>query len=201
MSKRVKWSMLGVFVLILVAVIGLTAAKRNKKGTEVRAETVARRDLVASVTASGQVRPRTKVDLSADITGRITRLSVTEGQMVTKGQFLLQIDPEAYEAAVQRANAALASARAQGSQSNANYLQARRNLERSEEIRKTNAALVSNEQMEQLRTQVEVTEALHEAAKHSVDQALATLRDARQNLGKTTITAPMSGRITRLNVE
>ena len=201
MSKRAKWSMLGVFILILVAVVGLTAAKRNKKGTEVRAELVARRDLVASVTASGQVRPRTKVDLSADITGRITRLSVTEGQMVTKGQFLLQIDPEAYEAAVQRANAALASARAQASQSNANYLQARRNLERSEEIRKTNAALVSNEQMEQLRTQVEVTQALHDAAKHSVDQALATLRDARQNLGKTTITAPMSGRITRLNVE
>ena len=201
MSKRAKWSMLGILALLLVAVIGLTAAKRNKKGTEVRTEQVARRDLVASVTASGQVRPRTKVDLSADITGRITRLSVTEGQMVTRGQFLLQIDPEAYEAAVQRANAALASARAQASQSNANYLQAKRNLERSEEIRKSNPALVSNEQMEQLRTQVEVTEAQHEAAKHSVDQALATLRDARQNLGKTTITAPMSGRITRLNVE
>ena len=55
--------------------------------------------------------------------------------------------------------------------------------------------------METLKTQVEVTEALANAARHSVEQSLATLRDARQNLGKTTITAPMSGRITRLNVE
>ena len=201
MSKRAKWSVAGIVLLLLVIVIGTTAAKRGNKGTEVRAELVTRRDLVASVTASGQVQPRTKVDLSADITGRITRLAVEEGQMVTKGQFLLQIDPEAYEAAVQRANAALASARAQASQANANHQQAVRNYERSSEIRKTNAALVSDEQMETLKTQVEVTEALANAAKHSVDQALATLRDARQNLGKTTITAPMSGRITRLNVE
>lgn len=201
MSKRAKWSMAGILVLLLVAVIGLTAARRGNKGVEIRAETVERRDLVASVTASGQVQPRSKVDLSADITGRITRLAVTEGQLVTKGQFLLQIDPEAYEAAVQRANAGLASARAQAAQANANYDQAKRNLERSAEIRRTNAALVSEEQMEQLRTQVEVTEAQANAARHSVDQAQATLRDARQNLGKTTITAPMSGRITRLNVE
>src|SRR5687768_8729340 len=201
MSKRAKWSVVGIVLLLLVIVVGTTAAKRGNKGTEVRSELVARRDLVASVTASGQVQPRTKVDLSADITGRITRVAVEEGQMVTKGQFLLQIDPEAYEAAVQRANAALASARAQASQANANHQQAVRNYERSSEIRKTNAALVSDEQMETLKTQVEVTEALANAARHSVDQALATLRDARQNLGKTTITAPMSGRITRLNVE
>src|SRR5688500_3384628 len=201
MSKRAKWSVVGIVLLLLVIVVGTTAAKRGNKGTEVRSELVARRDLVASVTASGQVQPRTKVDLSADITGRITRLAVEEGQMVTKGQFLLQIDPEAYEAAVQRANAALASARAQASQANANHQQAVRNYERSSEIRKTNAALVSDEQMETLKTQVEVTEALANAARHSVDQSLATLRDARQNLGKTTITAPMSGRITRLNVE
>ncbi len=201
MSKRAKWSVVGIALLLLVIVVGTTAAKRGNKGTEVRSELVTKRDLVASVTASGQVQPRTKVDLSADITGRITRLAVEEGQMVTKGQFLLQIDPEAYEAAVQRANAGLASARAQASQANANHQQAVRNYERSAEIRKTNAALVSDEQMEQLRTQVEVTEALANAAKHSVDQALATLRDARQNLSKTTITAPMSGRVTRLNVE
>src|SRR5688500_6158261 len=182
MSKPVKFSIAGVILLALVALVAMGASRRGNKATEVRMEQVERRDLVASVTASGQVQPRTKVDLSADITGRITRLAVEEGQMVTKGQFLLQIDPEAYEAAVQRANAGLASARAQASQANANHQQAVRNYERSSEIRKTNAALVSDEQMETLKTQVEVTEALANAARHSVDQALATLSDARQNL-------------------
>ena len=201
MSKRTKWSIVGVIVVVLIGFIVVTAATRGNKGVEVRIEQVEQRDLVASVTASGQVQPRSKVDLSADITGRIVRLAVKEGQMVTKGQFLLQIDPSQYEAAVQRAEATLAAAKAQGAQAKANHLQAKRTFERSEEIRRTNATLVSAEQMEQLQTQVEVNEALLEAANHTVDQAMASLRDARSSLSKTTITAPMSGRITRLNVE
>jgi hypothetical protein len=71
MSKRAKWS-IGIIALIaVVAVVGLSAAKRGNKGIEVRIEEVQARDLVASVTASGQVQPRTKVDVSADVTGRI----------------------------------------------------------------------------------------------------------------------------------
>src|SRR5215210_5327873 len=126
MSKRVKWSVVG-GVLLAVALIGtLTAMKGNKKGVEVRMELVQKRDLVASVTASGQVRPQTKVDLSSDISGKIVRLAVKEGQMVTQGQFLLQIDPQQQEAAVQRVEAALASSRAQMAQAQANLLQAQK---------------------------------------------------------------------------
>src|SRR5688500_5470281 len=108
MSKPVKFSIAGVILLALVALVAMGASRRGNKATEVRMEQVERRDLVASVTASGQVQPRTKVDVSADVTGRIVRLSVKEGQMVTKGQFLLQIDPEQPAAAVQRSEAALA---------------------------------------------------------------------------------------------
>ncbi|HEX6058665.1 MAG TPA: biotin/lipoyl-binding protein, partial [Gemmatimonadaceae bacterium] len=93
MSKKAKWSIAGGIALLLVGAVAVTAMRGNNKGTEVRIEGVEKRDLVASVTASGQIQPRTKVDLSADITGRITRLAVKEGQMVTKGQFLLRIDP------------------------------------------------------------------------------------------------------------
>jgi HlyD family secretion protein len=201
MSKRVKWSIAGALVLV-VAVVGVTTAfKRSGKAVEVRIEKVERRDLVASVTASGQVRPRTKVDISADITGRIVRLAIKEGQLVSKGQFLLQIDPNQAEAAVQRAQAALAGAKAQAAQSQANYIQSQKNYERSAEIRKANPQLVSDEQIEQLRTTVDVNKALLDAAQHTVDQATASLRDARSSLGKTTIIAPMSGRVTRLNVE
>lgn len=201
MSKRMKWSLVGVAVLGIGAFIATTAAKRGKKAVEVRIDTVETRELVAAVTASGQVQPRTKVDLAADISGRIVRLAVKEGQMVRKGQFLLEIDPQEYLAAVQRSQAALSSAKAQEAQARANLIQAERNYQRSLEIQKANAQLVAAEQLEQLKTQVDVNKALAEAAKHNVDQSEAGLRDARSKLSKTTILAPMSGRVTRLVVE
>ena len=201
MSKRVKWSVAGGVLLVIAAIGGLTAAKGKNKAVEVRTEQVAQRDLVASVTASGQVRPQTKVDLSSDITGKIVRLAVKEGQMVTQGQFLLQIDPQQQEAAVQRSEAALASSRAQMSQAQANLLQAQKSYERTAAIKKSNPQLISDENIEQLRTDVEVNQALYQASRHAVDQAAAQVRDTRSSLGKTTIYAPMSGRVTRLNVE
>jgi HlyD family secretion protein len=201
MSKRVKWSVAGGVLLVVVAIGGLTAMKGKNKAVEVRTEQVQPRDLVASVTASGQVRPQTKVDLSSDITGKIVRLAVKEGQMVTQGQFLLQIDPQQQEAAVQRVEAALASSRAQMAQAQANLLQAQKSYERTAAIKKANPQLISDENLEQLRTQVEVNEALYQSARHAVDQSTAAVRDARSSLGKTTIYAPMSGRVTRLNVE
>ena len=201
MSKRVKLSVFGGVILVLAAIGGLTAAKSGKKAFEVRIEQVQGRDLVASVTASGQVRPQTKVDLSSDITGKIVKLAVKEGQMVTKGQFLLQIDAQQAEANVQRMQASLASSKAQMAQAQANLLQAQKSYERTAQIKKTNPTLISDEQMEQLRTAVDVNKALYESARHSVDQSNASLREASSSLGKTTIYAPMSGRVTRLNVE
>jgi HlyD family secretion protein len=102
---------------------------------------------------------------------------------------------------VQRAEAALSAAKAQAAQAKANLLQAKRNYERSLEIKKANADLVSEEQLEQLKTTAEVNQALMEAADHNVEQSAASLKDAQSALDKTTIYAPMSGRITRLVVE
>src|SRR5690349_18810640 len=201
MSKRVKWSIGGVLIIGIAAFMAVTAAKRGTKGTEVRVETVQKRDLVASVTASGQVQPQTKVDVAADISGRIVRLAVKEGQMVTKGQFLLEIDPAQYVAAVQRAEAALSASKAQEAQAKANFIQSQRNYQRSADIKKANPQLISDEQLEQLKTQAEVQQALQEAALHQVEQSEAQLKDARSSLAKTTILAPMSGRVTRLAVE
>jgi HlyD family secretion protein len=201
MNKRVKLSVGGGVIIVLAAIGGLTAAKSGRKAVEVRTEQVQGRDLVASVTASGQVRPQTKVDLSADITGKIVKLSVKEGQMVSKGQFLLQIDAQQAEANVQRMQASLASSKAQMAQAEANLLQAQKSYERTAQIKKTNPTLISDEQMEQLRTAVDVNKALYESARHSIDQSNASLREASSSLGKTTIYAPMSGRVTRLNVE
>jgi HlyD family secretion protein len=201
MSKKMKWGIVGGVAAVAVVFFATSAARRGEKPTEVRIEAVDSRDLVASVTASGQVQPRTKVDVAADISGRIVRLAVKEGQLVKRGDFLLQIDPEAYEAAVQRAEAALSSAKAQAAQARANYLQAKRSYDRNMEMRKTNAQLVSEADIEQTRTQMEVNEALLEASTHNVEQSNASVRDAKTSLAKTRIHAPMSGRITRLVVE
>ncbi|HMF88888.1 MAG TPA: efflux RND transporter periplasmic adaptor subunit, partial [Gemmatimonadaceae bacterium] len=201
MKKRTKWSVAGVIVLAIV-IIGVTSAMKGRnKATEVRVEKVQKRDLVASVTASGQVQPHTRVDVSADISGRIVRLAVKEGQMVTRGQFLLEIDPSQYRANVERAMAAVASARSQAAQAKPNLSQAQRNYDRLLALKKANPTLVSDEQVEQLRTQVEVAQAQLEAANHAIDQATASMRDAQSSMSKTTIVAPMSGRITRLSVE
>ena len=201
MSKWLKRGIGGAVILGVGAFVAITAAKRNTKGTEVRMEAVQKRDLVASVTASGQVQPQMKVDVAADISGRIVRLAVKEGQTVTKGQFLLEIDPSQYIAAVQRAEAALSSSKAQEAQAKANLIQAQRNYQRSAEIKKANSQLISDEQLEQLKTQAEVQQALQEAATHQVEQSAAQLNDAKSSLAKTTILAPMSGRVTRLAVE
>jgi HlyD family secretion protein len=200
MKKRTKWTVAGAIGLAIV-IIGVTSAMKGRnKATEVRMEKIQRRDLVASVTASGQVQPHTKADISADISGRIVRLAVQDGQVVTRGQFLLEIDPASYKAAVERATAAVESARSQAAQAKPALLQAQRNFDRLMALKKANPTLVSDEQIEELRTQVEVNQATMEAANHAVDQATASFRDSQVLLSKTTIVAPMSGRVTRLIV-
>jgi HlyD family secretion protein len=201
MSKRTKWGVGGGIVLVIVLIGGLSAAKGRNKATEVRMENVERRDLVASVTASGQVQPHTKVDLASDITGRIVRLSVKEGDQVSKGQFLLEIDPSQYRAAAERAAAAVAASRSASATARPTLLQARRNYNRLLELKKANPTLVSDEQVEQLKTQVDVAAAQLESANNNIAQSEASLRDAQSLLAKTTIFAPMSGRVTRLNVQ
>lgn len=201
MKRRTKW-ILGAVILIGA---GSAAAprflNRGEKPVEVRIEAVEARDLVASVTASGRVQPRTKADLSADISGKITRLAVEEGDWVDSGQFLLQIDPQQFEAAVQRAEATQASSRADEAQTRANLLQAERALQRLEDMVKTSATLVSVAELEQARTSVEVAKAQLEASQYRTRQADAGLADAKWQLERTTIRAPMAGRVTRLNVE
>src|SRR3954471_11133746 len=107
MTKKVKWIAGAVGIVLVGSVLAFSATKKNTKAVEVRVEPVERRDLTASVTASGQVRPQTKVDVSSDITGKIMQLAVKEGQLVSKGQFLLEIDPQQAAAQVDRAQAAL----------------------------------------------------------------------------------------------
>jgi HlyD family secretion protein len=201
MTKKTKVIGFGIGAVIVIGILGASAMKKSTKAVEVRIEPVERRDLTASVTASGQVRPQTKVDVASDISGKIIRLAVKEGQVVAKGQFLLEIDPQQWQAAVDRAIAALESAKANQVQAVASAAQAKKSYERSADIKKNNPSLVSDEQLDQLRTASDVNKAVVDASVHLVGQAQAGVRDAQQALGKTLVYAPMSGRVTRLVVE
>ncbi|MDB4877685.1 MAG: efflux transporter, family, subunit [Gemmatimonadetes bacterium] len=201
MGKKAKWAIGVVAIAAVASVLGMSAAKRGNKAVEVRMEAVQKRDLVASVTASGQVRPQTKVDVASDVSGKITKLAVKEGQMVTAGQFLLQIDQEQPKANVERSNAVVESSRSALAQAKTNLDQAQKSYDRTMAIKKVNPAFIADEQVEQLKTAVDVNKSLVQSATHAVDQATASLNDAKSALSKTTIYAPMSGRVTRLVVE
>lgn len=186
--------------LVLVILIALNAS-RGQGATSVRLEQVEYRPLVSTVTASGQIEPTRKVDISADITGRIIELPVEEGDWVKQGDLLVRIDPSEYEAEVSRAQAAVASAQAAALQARANRDQARRALERTEQLRRTDSTLVSDEQLEQAQTSFNVAEAVANSAEHQVSQARAALERAQDQLAKTILRSPMDGQVTRLAVE
>ncbi len=201
MQKRTK-SIVAAVALAAVVLVGVIAWTQGRtKAVEVKIDPVGTRDLVASVTASGQVASHTKVDVASDVSGRITRLAVKEGDMVKKGQFLLQIDPSQYQAAVVRNVAAVASSRAQVAQAKATLAQAQSTYNRTVDLQKRNPTLVSADQIDQLRTAVTVNQALVDNALHGVAQAVAGLQDAQSSLDKTTIVSPIDGQVTRLNVE
>jgi len=190
-------------VVILGAVGGLTAvavSSKSERGVQVRTEKVERRDLVSVVTASGKIQPKKKVDISADISGRVIQVAVEEGQWVNKGDLLVRIDPTQFEAALRRAQAAVAQSRAQGAQARANLLKAQNDLRRSEQLGR-GQDLISPADLDNARTQAAVAQAQLEAASFAVQQAQASVSEAQEALRKTTIVSPMSGRITRKNIE
>lgn len=188
-------------LLVTVGIMGAVAVSGGKKkGTEVRVEQVSRRDLVSVVTASGRIEPKRKVDISADISGRVIQVAVEEGQWVNRGDLLLRIDPTQYQAAARRAEAAVAQSRAREAQSRAQLLKAQSDVRRAEMLAQ-GRELISAQDLENARTQANVAEAELQAARFAVQQSQAALVEARDALSKTTIAAPMSGRVTRLSIE
>jgi HlyD family secretion protein len=201
MKKGMKIG-IGVGVLAVVAALSIVAASSGDgDAVTVRTEAVATRDLVATVTASGWIRPHRRVEVQADIMGRIIELNVMEGNTVQRGQVLLRIDPAQFEAAVARAQAAVSESLARESQTRANVLQAQRAYERLQQLAASDQNLVSRQQIEEAQTQYEVQKELLTAAGFGVQQARSALEEARDRLAKTVIRAPMDGVITRLNVE
>lgn len=200
--SRTKKIWIGAGVL---AVLGFLAWRALAAGSgdsvDVRAAEVGHRDLVARVTATGHIEPKRSVDISADVSGRIVELPVDEGQSVEEGDLLLRIDPARFEAAVRQARARLSEARANEAQRRADYEQAMREWDRLRTLKERTPDLVTDQEAEQTETRAEVARATWQAAEYGVEQAEAALQEAEDQLDKTVIRAPMSGLVTRLNVE
>ena len=170
----------------------------RNQGIEVRLEAIEYQDLVEIVTASGNIRARRTVDISSDVSARVTELLVDEGADVVRGQTLLRLEPDQYQASLSRSEASLAQAQAQAAQQDANLIRTQRDLDRQLTLRARDSLLVSRQQIDDARTNLEVAVATLESAQHGVASAQAAVDEL---LSKTIFTAPIDGKITRLNVE
>ncbi|MHA4738356.1 efflux RND transporter periplasmic adaptor subunit [Dyadobacter sp. MSC1_007] len=214
-SKRIWW-IAAVIVVLLVA--GLFGAKQagyigKPKTTEVEYTIVKTSDIIERVTASGKVQPEVEVKLSPDVSGEIISLNVAEGDSVVKGQLLLKIRPDNYESLMARAQAAVNSSKANYeqtkamvAQAEARLLQAKANFERNKKL--YSDKVISAADFEQFSSTYGVAQQDVESAKANVAAALfniksaeASMRDAAENLRKTSIFAPVSGIVSLLNVE
>jgi HlyD family secretion protein len=165
----------------------------------VQAEEVTGRDITMVISASGSIRPKRKVDISASSIGKVTKVAVKEGEYVTKGQFLLQIDPVELESTVARIEAMFEASKANERQAAAQAAQARNDYERAKTL--LEGGYRTTQEVDAAKTNYDVAAARLEAFKQDVAQYRANLESARHNLKEVTISAPMSGIVTRRNAE
>lgn len=209
-SKKIIFLIAGiVLVLIIVAISG----GRKKRSEVVTTEQVSRRTLVETVSASGKIQPEIEVKISAEVSGMILELPVSEGDIVEPGQLLVGINPDLYESALGRTEAALnsaksqlASAKARKMQSQAQLLAASRSWDRSQQLFKQGA--ISQAEFDQAQSTFEVSQAEVEAAEQSIQSAEfsirsaeASRREALDNLKRTRLISPQRGTVTALTKE
>ena len=202
-----------VVILVGAAVVAANLWYRRDTGLSVAAEAVKARDLEAIVSASGKIQPKRQVNVSANTTGRVTRVGVEEGARVKAGQFLLEIDPKQLEGQLQRgeasvaaAQSALLSARTAVQQGRANLDLARQNLKRQEDLFKE--GLTTREALEKAQNEVTVRESDLKTREQDIEtneqrirQEQAGLSTTRYNLNQVIIAAPMDGLVTRRSIE
>ena len=203
------WLLLVLVVLIIIAI----AVKGKNRGTEVETAKAQKRTIVEKVAASGKIYPEVEVVVIPEIAGEIIDLFVDEGDSVRKGDKLVKINPNIYEDAVNRADAAVLTARANLGNATARMKQSEAQMQQAElqynrQKKLYDEKVISAAEFENSETQYNVAQQELSAAKESVNAAKfqvqsaeASLQEARTNLNRTTVFAPMSGIITSLNVE
>jgi HlyD family secretion protein len=200
MKRKTLWIGAAAVVVAAGAVAGvMTLRGGGDKALEVQTAKVDRQKIVQKVNGTGKIQPRTQVKISADVSAKITRLAVVEGQWVEKGAFLVELDRARYLAAVESAEANVRSAEANATLVRQNMEKTEKEFKRSEELLSLN--MESQAAFDAMDAAHKVEVARYESARDQVEQAKASLKQARDDLSKTTIYAPMAGTVSDLNKE
>ena len=212
MKKKNRLWILGIAAIVVLIVVAKLVGPR-KSETAVTTEPAIERDLIERVSASGKIQPEVEVNITAEVSGQILQLPVKEGDYVRQGDLLCVINPDVYEAALNRASASLnsmrsnlASARAQLVQAEAQFAAAERAWARTQQL--FNDHVVSQAEYDSGQANFETAKATRLAAEqgvlsaeYAISSAEASVQEARDNLSRTTLRAPQSGTVTALSKE
>lgn len=212
-KKRKLWLIIAAAV-VLIIIIGLAVKKGSQRGKiKIATEEAQLRTIIETVSANGKIQPAKDVMISPFISGEVVELYVKEGEFVERGQILAKIDPEIYisnyeriEAAYQTAQANEANAKAFISQSEAQFTKAKLDFDRSKTLFEKD--VISQSDFDAATSAFLVAEAnliaskeSYRSAKFQVSSARASLKEAKENLDRTSIFAPNDGTVSKLNVE
>ena len=202
MSKKVIYITLGILVVVLVALGWMFKSGKiggEDKGKAVEISVTNPMTIVETVSATGKIQPEIEVKISSEVSGEIIVLAVKEGQVVKKGDLLVKINPDLYTSGYKRTVAGLSQTKAGLSQADATFNEAKANYDRSKTL--YDKGIISKSDWDRAIGSFEVAKASKQAAYFSVQSASATVSEAKDNLGRTTIYAPESGTISKLAVE
>jgi len=192
-----------IIIIAVIVVIGLiiilNLRSQREKSIKVTVEKIKKTDLTSIISASGEIMPKKSVNISALIPGRIIKIGVKEGDEVRAGDFLLRLDSTQYEAIAERDRAFIQSSRAEMIKTETTLEKSKSFYERQKNL--YDNGLISKEQLEQAKVQLDIADASNRSVKFQIQQAEASLKSTLDNLGKTVFTSPIDGVITSLRVE
>ncbi len=188
-----------IIVVVIALIVWVSLQDRKPRGTKVDVEAAERRTVSSRVKATGEITPEKKVEISAKVVGEIISLPVVEGQKVSDGQLLVEIERDLYEGARDQARAALRQTEVASQRLEVQLADARRNLRRVERLH--DDQLVSLEALDQAQLAVDTADVEIRAQQHAIEQYRSALKRATDDLARTTIRSPMDGVLIQLNAE
>ncbi len=199
-SRKRLWIVLGCLVLLVAVVAGVIVKNKGKEaGIPVTTEKAFVKTITQVVTATGKVQPESEVKISPEVGGEIIAIPVKEGAAVKKGELLVKIKPDFYQAQLEQMDAALASAKASSVLSQAHLTKAEQDFKQSQELYAKK--LVSDADFTTAQTNLNVAKADYASSQAQIRRGEGSLTQARDSLEKTTLFAPMDGTISSLTSE
>lgn len=197
--KKIVIAVLGLVVVGGGAFYALKVRNKGPQAVEVEAAPLAKMTIVQTVNATGKIQPKTQINISADVSAKITKMEVAEGDWVEKGKLLLELDRERYLAAVEISEANVRVGESNADLARENMIKAEKDLERV--LGLFSRKLESQSTLDGSRAAANAEKARHRSMLDQVEQARSALKQSRDDLAKTRIYAPIAGTISKLNKE